>query len=94
MERLYNENHNGFIEIYKKYESENYIAIAMELGEFNLKKYIDDIPETKAKASNIFYFLVELNKCLKFLVKKNKIIVYIVGSEISEPIFFLDKYSL
>jgi protein kinase len=74
MERLYNENHNGFIEIYKKYESENYIAIAMELGEFNLKKYIDDIPETKAKASNIFYFLVELNKCLKFLVKKNKII--------------------
>ena len=74
MERLYNENHNGFIEIYKKYESENYIAIAMELGEFNLKKYIDDIPETKAKALNIFYFLLELNKCLKFLVKKNKII--------------------
>ena len=65
MERLYNENHNCFIEIYKKFESQNNIAIAMELGEFNLKKYIDNISVSESKASKIFYFLVELNKCFK-----------------------------
>jgi serine/threonine protein kinase len=72
MERLYNENHNCFIEIYKKFESQNNIAIAMELGEFNLKKYIDNISVSESKASKIFYFLVELNKCFKFLEKRNK----------------------
>ena len=72
MDRLYNENPNCFIKIYKKFESQNNIAIAMELGEFNLKEYIDDISESESKASKIFYILVELNKCFKFLVKNNK----------------------
>ena len=73
MKKLYNDNNNCFIEIYKKYENEKYIAISMELGEMNLLKYIEPFNEEQVE-DNIFYFLVRLNESFKIFDKNDEII--------------------
>ena len=70
MGKLFRENPNYFVEIYEDFEIENGIAIAMELCKYNLKKHISGI--MNPKASDVFYFLVEINKCFKFLQSKNE----------------------
>ena len=72
MGKLFRENPNYFVEIYDEFEIENGIAIAMELCKYNLKKHISGIMDPKE--SDIFLFLVEINKCFKFLRTKSQII--------------------
>ena len=72
MGQLFKENPNYFVEIYDEFDIDNGIAIAMELCQCNLKKHISVIPEQKA--TEIFYFLVEINKYFKFLQSKDIII--------------------
>ena len=72
MEKLFQENPDYFVEIYDEFDTENGIAIAMELCKCNLKKFIFGIKEPKA--TDIFYFLVEINKGFKVLKNKNIII--------------------
>ena len=70
--RLSNDYPNNFIKIDEQFDMDKGIAFSMELCDTNLKKYINNIPETKA--SSIFFFLVELNKTFKILQKENIII--------------------
>ena len=72
MGKLFRENPNYFVEIYEDFEIENGIAIAMELCKYNLKKHISGIMDPKE--SDIFLFLVEINKCFQFLRTKSQII--------------------
>ena len=69
MGELFKANPNYFVEIYEEFDIDNGIAFAMELCQCNLKKYINGIPDPKA--SDIFYFLVDINKIFKFLQSKN-----------------------
>ena len=69
MGQLFKENPKYFVEIYEEFDIDNGIAFAMELCQCNLKKYINGIPDQKA--SDIFFFLVEINKSFKFLRSKN-----------------------
>ena len=69
------EKENHIIEIYELFESGNSIAISMELFDYNLKEYIDKfLLNPDIRTSDLFYFLLELNKSLKFLVEKKTII--------------------
>ena len=64
-----------FVKIYKEFDIENGIAIAMEICDCNLKEHIEHISKiSEPKATDLFYFLVELNKCLKILDRKEIII--------------------
>ena len=66
--KLYEGNHDAIIEIYKKFEIKNGIAYSMELYDMNLKYYINTT-FSHPKASNIFYALIEINRCLKYFTK-------------------------
>ena len=70
--RLSNDYPNNFIRIDEQFDMDKGIAFSMELCDTNLKEYINNIPETNA--SSIFFFLVELNKTFKILLKENIII--------------------
>ena len=76
MERLNNDDENKFIKIYEQFNIEKGIAFIMELFECNLKDYI--LKSKDADDTDIFYFLVELNKSLKLLLQKNNL--KIIGS--------------
>ena len=67
--QLYKDNHTCFIEIYKIFNIENGIAYSMELCDCNLKKHISTYQDPHAR--DIFYILIELNRCFKYLHSKN-----------------------